>query len=192
MSNMYLAYISTEVFVIDPSVDPDKTGREIPEITAILITHGHYDHIKFVEKWHEKYPNALIFMSPEDASLIADPVANCSYMDGFPRVFAFPYERPGEELGFGSVNVKVIPTPGHTMGSVCYLFTESSKKFLFTGDTVFEGSVGRTDMPGGNFELLKRSIALISTLSPDTNIYPGHGTGSTVGHEVRFNPFFVK
>lgn len=191
MSNMYLASVYDEVYVIDPSVDPDSINRVIPEVNAILITHGHYDHIKYVEKWHEKYPRTHIFMSPKDASLLSDPRANCSYTDGIAKTFDFPYEIPGEDLVFNSVSVRVIPTPGHTMGSVCYLFSERGKEYLFTGDTVFQGSVGRTDMPGGSFELLKRSVALISTFSPDMHIYPGHGPDSTVGYEVKYNPFFV-
>lgn len=192
MSNMYLASVCDELFVIDPSVDPDSLDKEISSVSAILITHGHYDHIKFVEKWHEKYPEAPVYMSSEDSSLIADPRANCSFMDGIVKTFDFPYENPGETLEIGSVSIKVIPTPGHTMGSVCYLFTEDGKDYLFTGDTVFEGSVGRTDMPGGSYELLKLSVALISTFSPDTRIFPGHGPDSTVGNEVKYNPFFVK
>ncbi len=191
MSNMYLAYFDNDLFVIDPSVDPDTLDREIPQVTAFLITHGHYDHIKYVEKWHQRFPDAPIYMSSGDAALIADARANCSFMDGIVKLFDFPYEDPGENLEFGCVSVKVIPTPGHTMGSVCYLFSENGTDHLFTGDTVFEGSVGRTDMPGGSFELLKRSVALISTFPPEMHIYPGHGPDSTVGNEVRYNPFFV-
>ena len=191
MSNMYLAYIGDCVFVIDPSVDPDTLDKDIQAVTAILITHGHYDHIKYVEKWHGKYPDAPVYMSPEDSSLIADPKANCSFMDGIVKTFDFPYEKPAETLGFGPVSIKVIPTPGHTMGSVCYMFTEDGTDYLFTGDTVFQGSVGRTDMPGGSYETLKLSVALISTFSPSTRIFPGHGPDSTVGDEIKYNPFFV-
>ena len=191
MSNMYLAYIGDCVFVIDPSVDPDTLDKDIQNVTAILITHGHYDHIKYVEKWHAKYPDAPVYMSPEDSLLIGDPRANCSFMDGIVKTFDFRYEKPAETLDFGPVSIKVIPTPGHTMGSVCYMFSEDGTDYLFTGDTVFQGSVGRTDMPGGSYETLKLSVALISTFSPSTRIFPGHGPDSTVGDEIKYNPFFV-
>ena len=190
MSNMYLAYVSDEIFIIDPSVDPDSVKEEIPAVTAILITHGHYDHIKYAEKWHQKFPDAPLYMNSADSELISDPRANCSFMDGIVKIFDFPYENPAETLGFGSVSIKVIPTPGHTMGSVCYMFTENGTDYLFTGDTVFAGSVGRTDMPGGSYELLKRSVAVLSTFFPLSMIYPGHGPESTIGEECRYNPFF--
>lgn len=192
MSNMYLAFFGKELFVVDPSVDPDSINQDISDVSAVLITHGHYDHIKYVEKWHEKYPDASVYMNPEDASLITDPWANCSFMDGMDKTFDFPFEKPAELLVFGDVSVKVIPTPGHTMGSVCYMFSDNGSDYLFTGDTVFEGSVGRTDMPGGSYELLIRSVSLIRTFSPATRIFPGHGPDSTVGNEIKYNPFFAE
>ena len=190
MSNMYLAYVADELFIIDPSVSPDSVKEDVSAVSAILITHGHYDHIKYAEQWHEKYPKALIYMSPEDSSLISDPRANCSFMDGIVKTFDFPYEKPADTLTVGSVSIRVIPTPGHTMGSVCYMFSEDGTDHLFTGDTVFAGSVGRTDMPGGSYELLKLSVAVLSTFSPSVRIYPGHGPESTIGDECRYNPFF--
>ena len=190
MSNMYLAYVGDELFVIDPSVDPDSIKQDISGVSAILITHGHYDHIKFVESWHEKFPETPIYMSPEDGAIISDYRANCSFMDGISKVFDFPYQKPDEEISIGSVTVKVIPTPGHTMGSVCYLFSEDGADYMFTGDTVFQGSVGRTDMPGGSSKILMESVKKISRMDPSVRIYPGHGPESTVGFEVKFNPFF--
>ena len=77
------------------------------------------------------------------------------------------------------------------MGSVCYMFREEGKECLFTGDTVFAGSVGRTDMTGGSFALLNKSIEELSKLDPETVILPGHGPESTIGNEVKYNPFFV-
>ena len=190
MSNMYLAYVSNEVFIIDPSVSPDSLKEDISAISAILITHGHYDHIKYAEEWHQKFPKAPVYMSSEDSDLIGDPRANASFMDGILQPFDFPYENPADTLVFASVSIKVIPTPGHTMGSVCYMFSEDGTDYLFTGDTVFAGSVGRTDMPGGSYELLKRSVAVLSTFPAETRIFPGHGPESTIGDENRYNPFF--
>ena len=187
MSNMYLAYVSDEVFIIDPSVSPDSLKEDISAVSAILITHGHYDHIKYAEEWHQKYPEAPVYMSSD---LIGDPRANASFMDGILQPFDFPYENPADTLVFASVSIKVIPTPGHTMGSVCYMFSEDGTDYLFTGDTVFAGSVGRTDMPGGSYELLKRSVAVLSAFPAETRIFPGHGPESTIGDEIRYNPFF--
>lgn len=190
MSNMYLASFGNDTFVIDPSVSPDALSSGVEQITAILITHGHYDHIKYVEEWHDKYPEAPIYMNSADESLVIDPVANCSYMDMASKTFKFPYSVLEGTVRAGNTDITVLNTPGHTMGSVCYMFTDEDKKYLFTGDTVFAGSVGRTDMQGGSFALLKRSIEELSKLDPDMIILPGHGPESTIGEEVKYNPFF--
>ena len=192
MSNMFLTYVGNEVFVIDPSVSPDALKYDLPPVSAILVTHGHYDHIKYVDEWNKEFPKAPIYMSFEDDTLLGDPWANCSYMDGISRKFEFPHEKPEGTISFRDVELRVIPTPGHTMGSVCYLFNDGNETSVFTGDTVFAGSVGRTDMKGGSFELLKESVEKISRLPSDTRIYPGHGPDSTVGYEVKYNPFFAR
>lgn len=188
-SNMYLVSFADCVFVIDPSVDPDSLEQELPSVTGILITHGHYDHIKYVEAWHEKYPETPIYMNPEDTDLISDSRANCSYMDGVFKTFSFPYESAAEILVFDDMLVEVIKTPGHTKGSVCYRFSEGGSDYLFTGDTLFAGSIGRTDFPGGSYDEILISLRRISELKAETNIYPGHGPGSTLGHEQKYNPF---
>ena len=95
MSNMYLACFDNGVFVVDPSVSPDKVSSEVTNVIAILITHGHYDHIKYVDEWHERFPDAPIYMNPADQVLLGDPRAiTAHYMDGLAKVFDFPYEKP--------------------------------------------------------------------------------------------------
>lgn len=191
MSNMYLACFDDGAFVIDPSVAPDKVSSEVSDVIAVLITHGHYDHIKYVDEWHEKYPEAKIYMNPADQALLGDPGDNCSYMDGLAKIFDFPYEKAEGKISAGGMDIDVLSTPGHTMGSVCYMFSENGKKYLFSGDTVFAGSVGRTDMTGGSFSLLNDSIEKLSKLDSDIVILPGHGPESTIGDEVKYNPFFA-
>jgi glyoxylase-like metal-dependent hydrolase (beta-lactamase superfamily II) len=130
-------------------------------------------------------------MNPAYQVLLGDPQDNCSYMDGLAKVFDFPYVKAEGSISIGGIDIDVLSTPGHTMGSVCYMFREEDKQYLFTGDTVFAGSVGRTDMAGGSFALLNKSIEAVSKLDPETLICPGHGPESTVGDEVKYNPFFA-
>lgn len=190
-SNMYMVFFSDLVFVIDPSVDPDSLDQEVPLVTGILITHGHYDHIKYVEAWHDKYPDAPIYMDPEDSNLLSDPRANCSFMDGIFKTFEFPCGKAVETLVFGDVSVEVIKTPGHTRGSVCYKFSEGGDDHLFTGDTLFAGSIGRTDFSGGSYDEIMSSLRRLSGLKAETAIYPGHGPDSTIGHELKVNPYLA-
>ena len=120
---------------------------------------------------------------------------NCSYMEGLEVSYNFKYSNIAGTNGWKAytdddVTVTVYETPGHTMGSVCFLFETRENKYLFTGDTVFRGSVGRTDMPGGSAKTLMESIKRISKLDPSLEIFPGHGPESDIADEVRFNPFF--
>jgi len=207
-SNQYIITGKTGIFIIDPSVSPEKTdafcstvpdlsgiGQGKAHIKAFLLTHGHHDHIKYVEEWQKLYPQAKLFFSNKDEELLYNPFMNCSYMEGLESVYHFEYTdiagKDGEIIySDQETEIKVFETPGHTMGSVCFLVKMNGKEKLFCGDTVFNGSVGRTDMPGGSSKLIMESVRKIKTFDPDLPIYPGHGPDSTIGEEIRYNPFF--
>ena len=201
---MYVITGDSGVFVVDPSVLPEKAEAycELPGLSkgecpvkAILLTHGHHDHIKFVGEWIRAYPSAQVFFSSNDKDLINNGYMNCSYMEGTQITYDFKYTNISGMYGTSIykddvADIRILETPGHTMGSVCYLFCLNGEEMLFTGDTVFQGSVGRTDMPGGSSKELVNSVRRISRMDPALKIYPGHGPDSTIGDELKFNPFF--
>ena len=203
-SNMYLITGDTGIFVVDPSVSPERAEEycDLPglskgecHVRALLLTHGHHDHIKYVNEWQDAYPTAKIFFSSNDRDLLGNGYMNCSYMEGYEVIYDFKYSNLAGMYGQNlvkeeDISIKVYETPGHTMGSVCFLVTIDGEDMLFTGDTVFRGSVGRTDMPGGSGKDIMESVKRISKLDPGLKIYPGHGPDSTIGDEIRFNPFF--
>ncbi len=204
-SNMYLITGDSGVFVVDPSVSPERAeefcgmpglSKGECHVKALLLTHGHHDHIKYVSEWLDAYPTANVFFSSNDKELLGNGYMNCSYMEGSQVLYNFRYTNISGMYGQNlikndEIEIRVYETPGHTRGSVCFLVDLGGDKMLFTGDTVFSGSVGRTDMPGGSSKELIDSVRRISKLDPELKIYPGHGPASTVGDEIRFNPFFA-
>ena len=201
---MYIITGPSGVFVIDPSVSPETAegyckmpglaSGDCP-VKAVLLTHGHHDHIKYIDSWISSYPDASVYFSSNDRELIKNSFMNCSYMEGSERSYDFKFSDLAGTYGQNtykddSIEIRTFETPGHTMGSVCFLVNLSGEEMLFTGDTVFRGSVGRTDMPGGSSRMLAESIRRIAKFDPDLKIYPGHGPESTIGYEIRFNPFF--
>ena len=207
-SNMYIITGTTGIFIVDPSVSPAKTEEfcsTIPdlkgisegklEVKAFLLTHGHHDHIKYIEEWNKLYPKATIFFSSKDRELLDSGYWNCSYMEGTETTYSFEYSdlayRDEEVIYIDSeISITVYETPGHTMGGVCYLVSIGGKEKLFTGDTVFSGSIGRTDMHGGTSKLIINSVMRIKSFDPSLAIYPGHGPDSTIEEEMRINPYF--
>ncbi len=201
---MYIVTGPAGAFIVDPSVSPKKAeefssiqglSEGESDVKGLLLTHGHHDHIKYIDEWMAAYPDANVFFSSNDKDLLGNGFMNCSYMEGSETIYSFKFTNVAGMYGMNIIKedgfeIKVFETPGHTMGSVCYLVSTGDEDMLFTGDTVFAGSVGRTDMPGGNSKELMNSVKRISKFPPELKIYPGHGPASSIGNEIRFNPFF--
>ncbi len=158
-----------------------------------INTHGHFDHVMGVESLRAKY-GVQFAISSEDKFLL-DSSTPGSVIYGV-KVGAMPTTididlKEQKQLHFGNTTLEVIATPGHTPGHVS-LF-ESKQRVLFTGDTLFKESIGRTDLPGGDYSWIMKSILeSVVTLGDDVEFFPGHGPSSTIGHEVLYNPFIVE
>lgn len=190
-TNCYLVWedASKTCAVIDPGYAPDtvlaKAGELGLTVEAVLLTHGHFDHVGGVEKIVEE-TGCKLWMSQSDYSQFPNPItarlypiANCDFTD-------VHFCEDGEIITAGGVCFTVMATPGHTHGSVCYL----CDGVLFSGDTLFAGSCGRTDLPGGSGRCLRSSLARLSRLEGDFDVYPGHGPATTLTDEKRCNPYF--
>jgi len=157
-------------------------------VKAILLTHGHFDHIIAADEMRA-LTNAEIYCHCAEKPMLDDHELNLSTMIK-KKLSVTPDKvlQDGDTFRFGNAQLEVLHTPGHTPGGVCYYDRENGN--LFTGDTLFRESVGRTDLPQGNSKTLKKSIAeKLLTLPGSTVVYPGHGSSSTVGHEKQKNPF---
>ncbi len=180
-----------EAAIIDPGDETDRILRALAEsrLTAKLIinTHGHFDHVGANKKLKE-ISGAAILIHSLDAPMLDQLSSSASAWglaaDNSPK----PDKelQDGDEVTFGHVNLKVLHTPGHTPGGIS-LYTAD---FVFVGDTLFAGSIGRTDFPGGSFETLKESIRnKLFVLGDQVKVYAGHGPPTTIGQERRSNPF---
>ncbi|MDR2192054.1 MAG: MBL fold metallo-hydrolase [Endomicrobium sp.] len=191
--NCYLIYDSEtkKALVADPGEDGGKIISEIEKenlLPEMLVnTHGHFDHILSDEQIRNKY-NIPLAVHKGDAAMITDPSQNGSYAF-FEREFSIKEpditlsDNQTVELSF--TKFKVMHTPGHTEGGICLLFDG----FALTGDTLFAGTIGRTDFPNSDHKKMLDSLEKLKKLNPKTVVYPGHGSITTIANELRHNPF---
>jgi len=174
------------LYIIDPGSEPEKILKEIAKTQfkdfKILLTHGHVDHIGAVPDLMKKLHVSKLYLHKDDIPLYMSP-DNC-LLPWIPPVKNPP--EPSNEIE--NCEFRIIHTPGHTKGAVCFLFDRLNA--LFSGDTIFSGSVGRTDLPGGNHESLMNSInGKLMVLPDNLEIFPGHGPSTSIGMERRNNPY---
>ena len=191
----FLINESTEETVI---FDPAYAGKKIADyvsdnglkVKAICLTHGHYDHIMGIKEFKEIY-NVPVYACREEEKLLGDGELNHSSVHYDHAVTVKPdiLLDDGEEFQTAGIKIKMIHTPGHTHGRCCYYIKDMN--MLISGDTLFEGSVGRTDLPTGSMSEMMRSLSdKLSELPDDTDVYPGHGGYTTIGDEKKYNPYF--
>ena len=200
--NTYIIWDDTlEAAVIDAGNMNERENEVLAKFIAdnglkpkyALNTHGHFDHLLGVDFLREKY-GAQLAMSSKDEFLLKGASVSAELFgvkaDALPEAIDVDLEGK-ESIKFGNTELKIIPTPGHTPGHVAFFEPES--KVLFTGDTLFRESIGRTDLPGGDYSWIMRSIIEnILPLGDDVKIYPGHCETSDIGHESMYNPFVVE
>ena len=174
--------------VIDPGYEPQTILQKISElgltIEAILLTHGHFDHVGAVEALVQA-TGCKLWMSQSDWSQFPNPVtaylypiANCDFTE-------VAFCEDGEIIHAGDLTFRALSTPGHTFGSMCFLCENT----LFSGDTLFFRSCGRTDLPGGSRQALAQSLERLTGLDADYAVYPGHGPATTLDEERMLNPY---
>ncbi len=195
MNNAYLVFceetkiaVAIDVPLESKNIFIDELHKEGLELKYILLTHSHFDHIGNCAELKSE-TDAKVYIHPSDAYRLEEPNKHTIItMPDIPGVVDFEYLSDGMNIQIGNETLKVIFTPGHTEGSVCFLNEE--EKILFSGDTLFRESVGRCDLPGGDMDTLMNSIKTkLMVLEDDFKVLPGHGPFSTIGMEKLYNQF---
>lgn len=189
--------------VIDAPPEPEAIAARLAqhrlEPVALLVTHGHLDHVGGIGHLVDRHPMP-VFVHDEDRREVLDPSGQASMLTREEPTFLVPPDvravADGDVLELASLRFRAVHTPGHTPGSTCFLLDDPSpleSDLLFSGDHLFAGSVGRTDLPGGSWADLMRSMReKIMGLAPETRVAPGHGPATTIGRELAMNPFLAE
>lgn len=196
-TNCYFLYRedTKECLIIDPGYEADKIEAYVQKkqlhVAGILLTHGHFDHITAADEVRKKF-QTKIYASGKEKELMADPQMNVSVMMGESvSLEADVWLEDGQELEMLGETMRCILTPGHTGGGMCFYFPKAC--MLFSGDTLFQESVGRTDFPTGSSRELIRSVREKLLVLPEAvRVYPGHGLMTTIRDEQMFNPYAVQ
>ena len=181
-TNTYLVWeeASDTCVVIDPGYQPDTVLSEAKklgkDIAAILLTHGHFDHVGGVREL-VALTDCPVYLNEADLSMPPQMTAG-------PLYYTHTYGED-DRLELAGLSFKVLHTPGHTPGSICLLCENA----MFSGDTLFWGSCGRTDLPGGSWATIRKSLLRLASLSGDYDVYPGHGDTTTLDFERKMNPY---
>ena len=193
-ANCYLLVSEQEnAAVIDPGGDADVIMDLLREhklsLAMILLTHGHFDHIGGLFGLHNAFPGVPVYIQQADGEMLTDPVKNLSADLGMPYspIRDFIPLADGDTLTLDELKIRLMHVPGHSKGSSVYLVGEA----MFSGDTLFRGSIGRHDLYGGDYQTIVRSFSRLAALDGDYTVYPGHGEDTTLGYERRTNPYLV-
>ena len=185
-----------EAVIIDPAAGApfliNMVRNQSYDLKAVLLTHGHFDHMAAVPELKKAFPDVPVYIGEDDVDILGSASANLSAMfSSRPlSLTADKTVKDGDILEFTGFSFKIIAVPGHTRGGVCYYL--EAEKMLFDGDTLFCRSIGRSDFPTGDGELLLKSIKeKLFTLPDDTTVYPGHEMRTTIGAEKKGNFFFI-
>lgn len=179
--------------VIDPGDGEQAIMTQLDKlglgVSHILLTHGHADHMAAAGALRERY-GAKIAIHTEDADMLSHPSRNlCAFLGCDVNLGeADILLDDGDVVDAGGLSFRVMHTPGHTHGGICYIADD----VMFSGDTLFAGSIGRTDFPGSDWDEMSHSLALLKNLQKDYTVYPGHGEATTLEREKRTNPFMQR
>lgn len=196
-TNCYvLSSSSKNCAVFDPGAQPEKIIAGIEEeglnVKYVLLTHGHHDHIGGVRRLMEKFPDAELFIGKNDLEMLTDGSKSYASIK-YDKSGEFFIEKAktvsdGDIIESDDINIRVMETPGHTKGGVCYV----CDNMIFSGDTLFFGDVGRCDLYGGDYGIMKKSLLKLIALDGDYSVYPGHGEATSLEYERKNNQYIAE